>query len=257
MDWLPIAIAFVLAAALLGVAAEVAAAAVGRPARAARVLGGLAIWLAAAGVWWPPHVLPAEGTAAAARGAQAMLAWLPALALAGLGALTAWLLQRRRWAVAIAAGVATLVAAYAHAMLSTPGLFGVARWGEPVGAGAVLLALAVSIAALHLRLVNPRWARAARQAAAVTAAAVLTLACAGAPGLAGAMHMPAWTELVGIVALAAMAGALLASLPRRRNATRSVAAWRCSSSTSTASSPSTTPTATAAAIVCSNKWARA
>ena len=226
MDWLPIAIAFVLAAALLGVAAEVATAAADRPARAARVLGGLAVWLAAAGLWWPPHVLPAEGTAAAARGAQAMLAWLPALVLAGLGALTTWLLQRRRWAAAIAAGVATLVAACAHAMLSVPGMFGFARWGEPVGAGVALLALAVSIASLHLRLANPRWARAARQAGAVTAATVLTLACAGAPGLADVMRVPVWTELVGIVALAGMAGALLAVLPPPGAATEADVAAR-------------------------------
>jgi diguanylate cyclase (GGDEF)-like protein len=143
-----------------------------------------------------------------------MLAGVPALMLAALGAVTTWLLQRRRWAAAIAAGVATLLAAYAHAMLSVPGVFALARWGEPVGAGVALLALAVSVAALHLRLPNPRWACVARQAAALAAASVLTLACASAPGLADAVRLPVWTELVGIVALAGVAGALLLVLPQ-------------------------------------------
>jgi diguanylate cyclase (GGDEF)-like protein len=223
MDRLPIAIAFVFAALLLGVAAEVAAAAAGRPRRVARVLSALAIWLAALGLWWPVHVLPAEGTAAAARGAHAMLAWLPALVLAGLGAATARLIERKVWVAAIGAAAATLVAAYALAMLSVPGAFQLGRWGQPVGAGVALLALAASIAALHLRAANLRWARAARQAAALTGAAVLTLAAAGTPGLADALRMPGWTELVGIVALAGMAGALLAVLPQPGSEAEAVA----------------------------------
>jgi diguanylate cyclase (GGDEF)-like protein len=209
MDLLPIAIAFVFAAVLLGLASEVSAAAAARPVRVGRVLAGMALWLAACGLWWPAHVMPAEGTLTASGGWRAMLAWLPALVLAGFGGATAHLIDSRRWVAAIAASMATLVAAYALAMLTSPGVFRLAQLQGMLGAGVMMIALAGAATVLHLRQADLRIVRAARLSAALVAAAVLSLAGAMSSAGSGAARLPLWTESGAIVALAGFALVLL------------------------------------------------
>ncbi len=204
-----IAIAFGIATLLLAVAGELAAASAGRPPLVGRVLGGLAIWLAACGLWWPVHVMPAEGTAAAADGARAMLAWLPALLLAGCGAGTARCVEGGRWVAAIGAAVATLVAAYALAMFGVPGVFKLAQLHGLLGAGVMMAGLAAAAVLLQMRRGAWRFLRVARLSAALAAAAVLVLAAAMAVGSGPAVRLPTWTEIGGVVALAAMAAVLL------------------------------------------------
>ncbi len=209
MDLLPIATSFVFAAALLGLAAEISAAAAGRSPRLARVLLGLAVWLAACGLWWPVHVMPAAGTAAALDGARAILAWLPALLLAALGAATTRLAEGGRGVGAAAAALATLVAAYALAMFTAPGVFRLSQLQGLVGAGVTMIALTVAVAVLHLRHADVRVVRAARLSAALVAAAVLSLAAAASAGAAAGLRMPVWTEMGAVLALVGIAGVLL------------------------------------------------
>ena len=209
MDLLRIATAFVFAAVLLGLAAEISAAAASRPARLARVLVGVAVWLAACGLWWPAHVMPAEGTTAAAHGARAGLAWLPALVLVAAGAATTWLLEGKHWIGAIAASMATLVAAYALAMFTAPGVFRLAQLQGLVGAGAMMVALATSVCVLHLRQGDVRFVRAVRLSAALVAAAVLSVSAAASVAGAGPLRLPAWTELGALGALAGLSFVLL------------------------------------------------
>ena len=209
MDLVRIAIAFVFAAVLLGLAAEISAAAAGRPLRVARVLVAVAVWLAACGLWWPAHVMPAEGTAAAAHGARAGLAWLPALALGAAGGATTWLLEGRRWIGAIVAAMATLLAAYGLAMFAAPGVFRIGQLQGLLGVGVMMSALAGAVCVLHLRQGDTRFVRAARLSAALVAAAVLSLAAAISVPDATTLRMPAWTELGGLVALCSFALVLL------------------------------------------------
>jgi diguanylate cyclase (GGDEF)-like protein len=207
MDLLPVAVAFVFAALLLGLAAELSAAAATRAAGVARVLLGLAIWLAACGLWWPVHVMPAEGTAAATGTPRAMLAWLPALALAGLGAATARCFAGRRWIETIAAAVLTLMAAYALAMFALPGVFRLAWLQGRLGAGVLTVALAAAVILLHLRSADARVVRALRLSAGLVASAVLVLGAA--VSVSGTPRLPAWTEIGALVALAGFAAVLL------------------------------------------------
>jgi diguanylate cyclase (GGDEF)-like protein len=209
MDLPSIAIAFGIATLLLGLAGEVAAGSAGRSPLVGRVLTGLAIWLAACGLWWPVHVLPAEGTAAAAHGARAMFAWLPALVLAGCGAGTARCFEGGRWVAAIAAAVATLVAAYALAMFGVPGVFKLSRAHGLLGAGVMTVGLAGAATLLQARRADRRYVRVVRLSAALVAAAGLVLAASISVSAGAALRLPPWTEVGGIVALAAVTGVLL------------------------------------------------
>ena len=197
-----IALSFGLAAGLLWLATETAALAAGRPRPVAVALTSVAVLLAACGLWWPGHLLPAD----AARGTTTLLNALPALLLAVCAGATGTFASGRRQFLVLVGVVFMLMAAYGHAMLAAPGLFRLARTAGGLGAGAALVVLCAALVAAQLRYGNARSGPVLRVAAVLVAAAVTCLgAFVSAAPLSAAT--PVWTELLmlgGLIALASV-----------------------------------------------------
>jgi len=128
-----VAACLVVTALLLWLAAGIAARANRRNKPLPLLVRVGAAVLVACALWWPPHMLQAQGTLVAADGPKAMLGWLPALGLALVALATARAAAAKSLAGTLAGGVATLAAAYGFAMLMLPGLFRVAPIDLPVG----------------------------------------------------------------------------------------------------------------------------
>jgi len=167
---------FVVTAALLWLAAETGAAAVGRPRALSRALVAGSVILGGCGLWWPAHALHVhEAAGGAGAAAHALLPWLPALLLALLASVAGIHLRRRAWPWAALVTVGLPVAAYVHAMLSAPGVFRLApAW---MSAGTLTLGLSAALVAAHAGLGSARSASWVRAGAATAAAA---LVCVGA-----------------------------------------------------------------------------
>ncbi|MFT3666514.1 putative bifunctional diguanylate cyclase/phosphodiesterase [Piscinibacter sp.] len=207
-----LAVCFAVTASLLWLAAGVAARAESRSRLLSLALRGSAVLLAACALWWPPHLLQAEGTLAAAAGPRAMLGWLPVLGLALLALATARAAAARAVAGALAGGVATLVLSYAFVMLMLPGLFNiVAPLGRVAGEGLPLVLLALALVVLFLPS-----RRASGFGAALRAGGTLAAAGVVVLALLPALHQPvpaaAWHELAVLAVLGALAGVLCAVL---------------------------------------------
>ncbi|WP_298831733.1 EAL domain-containing protein [uncultured Piscinibacter sp.] len=207
-----VAACFVVTALLLWLAAGMAALADRRARPLATAIRGGAAVLVACGLWWPAHTLRVEGTLVAASGMPSLLAWLPALALAFLGLITA-----RAWAMgsiagALAAATATASAAYAFAMLLLPELFRYAPIDLPVGEGVLIVTLALACIALYVPWQRPRLAAWTRATSALAASAVVALALTGFLANDPAVPVTAWDELAVLGVLAVVAAVLCAVL---------------------------------------------
>ncbi|MEQ1682191.1 MAG: EAL domain-containing protein [Burkholderiaceae bacterium] len=198
-----IAVSFGLASGLLWLATETAALAAGRPRPVAVALTGVAALLAACGLWWPGHLLPAD----AARGTGTLLNAVPALLLAVCAGMTGAFASGRRKFLVIVGVVFMLMAAYGHAMLAAPGLFRLARTAGGLGAGAALVTLCAALVAAQLRYGNARSGPVLRVAGVLVAAAVTCLgAFVSAAPLSAAVVV--WTELLMLGGLIAVASVL-------------------------------------------------
>ena len=192
---------FVVAAALLWLAAETAQASAGRPHGLARALIAGSVVLGACGLWWPAYALHVHESAGAGTTWPQLLAWLPSLVLAALAGFVGSHYRCRAWPVAAALFVAMPVTAYVHAMLNAPAVF---RSGPAMlGVGTLTLMLSAALAGAQLGLGSARQAPWIRALATAVAAA---LVCAGA-----AASMPArapvgfggveWPVMVAVGAL--------------------------------------------------------
>lgn len=198
-----IVVSFGLASGLLWLATETAALAAGRQRLVSVALTSVAALLAACGLWWPGHLLPADP----ARGTASLLNALPALLLAVCAGVTGALASGRRKFLVIVGVVFMLMAAYGHAMLAAPGLFRLARTAGGLGAGAALVTLCAALVAAQLRYGNARSGPVLRVAAVLVAAAVTCLgAFVSAAPLSAATLV--WTELLMLGGLIAVASVL-------------------------------------------------
>ena len=204
-----LAAAGVLSSALLWLAAEIASLAPARPAPIGATLTGVSVVLAASGLWWPVHLMPAEGTLAAAGGAQALLAWLPPLLLSLLAAATAATGRAGHLPAALASGTATLAMAYGVAMLTAPGLLRLSHAEGQIGAGAATLVLGVAMVIVHVQPGSPRAAAWARFGAALSAASVICVSAASAANLRAVEAASWWPELAMVTAFTLLSAVML------------------------------------------------
>jgi diguanylate cyclase (GGDEF)-like protein len=209
---------FVVTALLLWLAAGIGVLAERRSAKLAWRVRAVAVVLSACALWWPAHALQMEGTLAASSGVRSMLAWLPALALAGLGLASTRAWAMGSWAGSLLGGIATLVAAYTFAMLLMPSLFRIAPIDLPVSEGVLVLALAAACIAMHLPLHNERLGRWVRALSALAAAGVVALALTGFMVTVPRLPETAWHELAVLAVLAGLAALLLALLQQPSDA---------------------------------------
>ncbi len=206
-----LAASFLVTAALLWLAGGVAARAERRARPVALAVRGGAALLAACALWWPPHLLQAEGTLGAGAGGAAMLGWLPVLGLALLALATGRAAAARSIAGGLTGGVATLAAAYGFAMLMLPGLFRVvAPLGLTAGEGLPITLLALALVALFLPVRRRRLGITLRGIGASIAAGVVALALSPF----GDQPLPSgiWSELAVLAVLGTLAGVLCAVL---------------------------------------------
>jgi diguanylate cyclase (GGDEF)-like protein len=200
---------FAATACLFWIGAGITACSAGRPRAQALSLQLSALVLMAYGVWWPIRGLRIEDTLATASGAGALLAGLPCLAWAALGWGTAQRISAGAVAQAMAAGAATMVAAYVMAMTMMPGIFRLAPlWGS-AGVSIVVVALGGAAIGLHLNPANPSTARVLRLSAALVAAGVGMFASLTA---LGAMPAAAWATALELAPILGLSVALLLAL---------------------------------------------
>ena len=214
---------FLIAAALLWLAAETAVAAHGRAPVLSRALVAGGVILGGCGLWWPAHVLRVHDAAnVAGLGARAV-PWLPALLLALLASLVGSQMRRRAWPWAAALAVALPAAAYVHAMFSAPGVFRLApAW---LGAGTLTLGLSVALVLAQLPRSSSRQAPGLRAGAAALAAALACLGAAasvpasGAPGF-GDFSGADWPLMAVLIVLAVLLRSVLVQTGSGASATR-------------------------------------
>jgi len=207
-----VAACFVVTAVLLWLAAGIAVAAErrGKPLAQAIRLG--AAVLVACGLWWPAHTLQVEGTLVASSGIRSVLAWLPALGLSLVALATARAWAARSMAGVLAAGAATIAAAYGYAMLLLPGLFRTAPVDIPVGDGVAITLMALAAIALFLPVRRARSAAATHATAALTVAAVVALALGRFLATDASMPPTSWHEVAMLAVMASLAAVLWAAL---------------------------------------------
>jgi diguanylate cyclase (GGDEF)-like protein len=201
-----LASALTLGALLLWLGATLSAAACGRRKPLSGALLATALVLVASGVWWPGHLMPGDGTLMAQRDTHSALAWMLALALAGIAHTTGAALARRAVPAAAAGTVATLVLVCAHALLVAPGTYKGWVGGGVWVSGLLTATLAASMVLLGLE----RAGSVLRPSAAIVAAAILSLGSALATS--SRVHdEPAalWPEGLALCGMALLAAVLL------------------------------------------------
>ena len=198
-----IAVSFCLASGLLWLGAEMATLASTRPMPVSVALTVVAALLAACGLWWPGHALPAEGL----RSTNDLLNALAALLLAVCAGATGARANGSNKVWGLVGVVFMLMAAYGHAMLAAPGLFRLARTAGDVGAGAALITLCAALVGAQLRYGMARSGPVLRIAAVLVAAAIVCLGAvmSAGPVTAGAL---VWTELLMLCVLLGVASVL-------------------------------------------------
>ncbi len=207
-----VAACFVVTALLLWLAAGIAVAADRRSKPLARFIRLGAAALVACGLWWPAHTLQVEGTLVASSGIRSMLAWLPALGLSLVALATA-----RAWAVrsvagTLAAGAASVAAAYGYAMLLLPGLFRTAPVDIPVGEGVAITLLALAGIALFLPIRRAKAAMATHAIAALLIAGIVALALGRFLATDASVPLTSWHEVSMLAVMAGLAAVLWAAL---------------------------------------------
>ncbi|MFT3956655.1 MAG: EAL domain-containing protein [Piscinibacter sp.] len=207
-----VAACFVVTALLLWLAAGMAAAADRRPRALARAVRAGAALLVACALWWPAHMLHVEGTLVAFEGARSVLAWLPPLALAFLSLATARAWAHRALATMLAAGLATLAAAYGMAMLLLPGLFRLLPLELPIGDSVMIITLTAASVALFVPPRKPRLAVWQQGSAALAASGIVALALTGYMASEPTQPVTSWHEVTVFAVLACLAALLRAVL---------------------------------------------
>ncbi len=197
-----IVLGFALASCLLWLGAEMAHQALARPLPTALALNVVATLLAAGGLWWPGHALPADATG----GVNDLFNVLPALLLALCAGVSGALINGRKKVWVMVAVVFMLMAAYLHAMFAAPGLFRLARSASGVGAGAALITLCAALVGAQLRYGTARGGPVLRIGAVLVAAATVCVGAfvSAAPVGAGTL---VWTDLLmlgGLIGVAAV-----------------------------------------------------
>jgi diguanylate cyclase len=197
-----IVVSFGLASCLLWLGAEMARLATTRSLPVALALTVVATVLAAGGLWWPGHALPADAT----RGANDLMNTLPALVLALCAGATGALAGGRKKLWMLIGVVSMLMAAYLHAMLAAPGLFRLARTAEGVGAGAALITLCAALLGAQLHYGTARFGPVLRLGAVMVAAATVCLGAfvSAAPVGAVTLVWVEWLMLGGLIGVAAV-----------------------------------------------------
>ncbi|CAN5890869.1 EAL domain-containing protein [soil metagenome] len=221
-SWQPISIlaGFVVAAAMLWLASETAAACEGQPSSPGNAGRVVAVLLAGCGLWWPGHVMRAAGAGAAL---DAVWAWLPAMAVAAAALVTGRFAGSEKKLLAIPLWLVTLMLANVHAMLATPGIFKLSHGAGVFGAGAALMALSIALVVTLMPMADWRHGRAARLAGTVASVMMVSLAAAltsnlpGRESLAVLNHL---SELPMLAALACVAAVLLRVLAQPGGGTR-------------------------------------
>ena len=212
---LPIVAASVLCASLLWLAAELVEAAESRPVPVARAVLGVAVALAAGGLWWPAQALSAQLPGHDFLGSVMLLLICAALAGCAIGANLLWQRERRR--AALGAALALPVLAYGLASAALPGLFRFAAAPGGLGAGSLMAVLAAALAVSQWRF-DPRLrARAARLGAVAVAGSVLGFGAAvSAPAVGSARAQPGadWLAMAALVALGGVLLVVLRSVAR-------------------------------------------
>ena len=207
---LPGVVGLAISALLLWLASEVLAAAHARPKTLSRRLKAAAALLAAAGIWWPGHFLEPAGSAGTGPLGIPLIAGALAIALAGLAVGTAMAATRKTLPAFGVLSVLTLIAAYSHALFSTPGMFRVVISAGPWAPGVAIFLLASALVVLALEVKPGRKERAARIGSAALGAGMLALA-ASFHESSGPIAL-AWAEALLLAGLGGMAWLLLHSL---------------------------------------------
>ena len=202
---------FAISAVLLWLGPEIGAAAGSRSSYLAWGLKACAVALAATGIWWPGYVASTGKPLSANFGEMAVLAWLVALALAMLVALTAAVATRKTLAFFVALSVGCVLTTYGHSMAVNPGIFrmvpSLGRWAPAVTS----ITLAAALTWLHVQAKRDGRARWSRAGAALAVAAMLASASSASPTAAIAAG-PVWPEVLLMTALVLMAAVLVGAL---------------------------------------------
>ena len=202
---------FAISAVLLWLGPEIGAAAGSRSSYLAWGLKACAVALAATGIWWPGYVASTGKPLSANFGEMAVLAWLVALALAMLVALTAAVATRKTLAFFVALSVGCVLTTYGHSMAVNPGIFrmvpSLGRWAPAVTS----ITLAAALTWLHVQAKRDGRARWSRAGAALAVAAMLASASFASPTAAIAAG-PVWPEVLLMTALVLMAAVLVGAL---------------------------------------------
>jgi diguanylate cyclase (GGDEF)-like protein len=237
---LPCIAAFAISAALLWLGAEVFASARQRARLQSWRLKACAVLLMGCGLWWPGHFLATIDTSSGFFSVPAVSIGL-ALALAGLAAASAVAATRKTLPAFAGFAALTLLVAYGHSLLATPGLFrltmALGAWGP--GGGVFLLATALVAMALEFKPSHKAFA--ARGTAAAIGAGLITLAAAVPMGGPAAAE-PAWAEALVVLMLVIVTLVMLESLGQGGTQEPEPAARRTHSAAPTVDSLTQLPT---------------
>jgi diguanylate cyclase (GGDEF)-like protein len=237
---LPCIAAFAISAALLWLGAEVFASARQRARLLSWRLKACAVLLMGCGLWWPGHFLVTIDTSGGFFSIPAVAIGL-ALTLAGLAAASAVAATRKTLPAFAGFAALTLLVAYGHSHLATPGLFrltmAVGSWGP--GGGVFLLATALVAMALEFKPSHKAFA--ARGTAAAIGAGLITLAAAVPMGGPAAAE-PAWAEALVLLTLVVVTLVMLESLGQGGSQEPEPAARRTHSAAPTVDSLTQLPT---------------
>jgi len=208
---LPFLAALLISAALLWLGSEVFAAARMRSSRVGRMLKVAAVVLGGCGLWWPGHFLePAEAAGGALAGIP-LVAGALGLAFWGMAGATAGAATRKTLPAFAGFSLLTLIAAYAHTVFATPGLFRAAGVAGTWGPGVAVMLLATTLVLIAVEFKPSRKLRSARACGATLCAILLALAAAS-PGEPGTVAVPPWTEALLLAILFAIGMVLLEAL---------------------------------------------
>ncbi|HEX2541875.1 MAG TPA: EAL domain-containing protein [Caldimonas sp.] len=238
---LPGVAALAISTALLWLGAEVFASARQRSRILSLRLKACAIFLIGCGLWWPPHFL-ASIDVSGGFGSMPALAIALALTLAGLS--TASAVAATRKTVPAFAGFATLtlLVAYGHSVVATPGLFRLTMAAGSWGPGLAIFLLASLLVGIALEFKPSRKAFTARGAAAFMGAGLISLAASVPSGMPGQVVVAPWAEALLLVALLAITKVMLESVTQGAALEQEPAMRRTNSATPTVDSLTQLPT---------------
>jgi diguanylate cyclase len=206
---LPWLFGLAISAVLVWLSAEVLAAARSRGRPTSLRLKGIAVLLGGLGLWWPGHfVAPLDTTSVLDIPYLAgALAWV----LAAFAVLTAVAATRKTVPAFAGLALVTLLAAYAHSVFATPGLFRATVVLGAWGPGIAVFLLATTLVGLGVEFKPSRKLKAMHIGGALLCALLLSLA-AGVSAETDAAAAPAWSEALLVATLVGIAFMMLDAL---------------------------------------------